>query len=123
MTGQHTPEPWIQGSTPYTNRGIFTHEAGHIAQCYFRFRGEEDSSAEPKANACRIVACVNACAGIPIEALESGAVAKLVSVAWAALYLVPMGQPESGQLRRVLELIKAHSVAERVRQKIQEAKP
>lgn len=32
------------------------------------------------ANARRIVACVNALAGIPIEAIESGVVAELVSV-------------------------------------------
>lgn len=84
-TSDHTPEPWaaydLDGSTPYignkaaNGRPGWEHET--IADL---FRDMDDGTSvvgamnEPypnaAANARRIVACVNACAGIPTDKLE-----------------------------------------------------
>lgn len=67
---QHTPEPWhiAQGVvTVYRNDeewGVRAIKHGMDECCLFY---EDDD-----ANARRIIACVNACAGISVEALEDG---------------------------------------------------
>ena len=62
----HTPEPWTEQSQP---RLSVIHGPGgeHIADtgCW-----RNDEHPEMRANAARIVACVNACANIPTERLE-----------------------------------------------------
>jgi hypothetical protein len=60
MTPKHTPEPW-------TAKGYTLHAADgrRLNNDYTRV-----SVDEMRANARRIVACVNALAGIPTEALE-----------------------------------------------------
>jgi len=65
---KHTPEPWICRDNQHYNIG--TSEGYAIADMAFEYSslGQE----ELKANARRIVACVNACAGIPTDQLESG---------------------------------------------------
>lgn len=81
---QHTPEPWktdwhfIVAADP---KGIYP-------DIYIGEIAEEDSSEPPRiasreeqiANGCRIVAAVNACKGIPTEALEQGIVGELVEM-------------------------------------------
>lgn len=72
---QHTPEPWEAKPQHTTAYGTPIHtvqpngrdEYDHIANVF----GE--------ANARRIAAAVNACAGIPTEALEGGVVAELLA--------------------------------------------
>lgn len=62
----HTPEPWHAGDNStiiYANDGFAVANA-----TVFHGRSEPDTSV---ANARRIVACVNACAGIPTERLEA----------------------------------------------------
>lgn len=66
---KHTKEPWktYKGNT----HEIFANDGDVIAsseECHIGHR-------EAEANAKRIVACVNACAGITNEALEAGVVA------------------------------------------------
>ena len=56
----HTNEPWHVGESDFTGTDILCADEEQIA------------SVEIEANARRIVACVNACAGIPTEALEDG---------------------------------------------------
>lgn len=76
---EHTKEPWriLPGKYPNVPQPIFS-EDGQIASVGGY---HEPGHAQRVANARRIVACVNACAGIPTEALESGALAELV--VWA----------------------------------------
>jgi hypothetical protein len=60
---EHDPEPWrLEDDIP-------GHGPNESAVWPARVRGFPTTTA----NARRIVACVNACAGIPTEALESGA--------------------------------------------------
>ena len=82
----HTPEPWQVG--PVNEEGIYTgmrpisDMAGHwddFAQVHCTVDGKIDNEGE--ANARRIVACVNALAGIPIETIEAlpeGELARLI---------------------------------------------
>ena len=59
----HTPEPWFWRIKHKTQRTISAPPRGDIAVC----PGDDPIAS---ANASRIVACVNACAGIPTETLE-----------------------------------------------------
>lgn len=61
MTTQHTPEPWAIQS-----HGLPEGLHGIIAPHHTKWFVAEDCK---KADAIRIVACVNACAGIPTEVL------------------------------------------------------
>ena len=64
---KHTPEPWVIGSHPTLGR-IYIDEAsyshGSVATCY---------GGLAEADAARIVACVNACAGMADPAAEISA--------------------------------------------------
>lgn len=85
-TQAHTPEPWKTyighdaqfATTPYI---LHQTEAGTpdvaIAQIIVSGGGFKSDTA----NARRIVACVNACAGLSTEALEAGALAVVVKAA------------------------------------------
>lgn len=73
MTVTHSPEPWRV--TPDDPAGAI--EDANGVQCAEAWPGN-GLEAEQDANARRIVAAVNAVAGISTEALESGALAKLL---------------------------------------------
>lgn len=64
----HTPEPWTQGKdiNRYT---IYGTDASILASTRYRTGFYPDTSAECEADAARIVACVNGCAGINPEAV------------------------------------------------------
>lgn len=83
MSSEHTPGEWTAERIDYS-KGLdvsFEVTSGRrvIAGTYMReIKREAYLIAEDEANARRIVACVNACEGIPTEALESGAVRELL---------------------------------------------
>ena len=82
---EHTKEPWHSHDKFIHTQ--FTSTEG-LAQHYAVADVLEHSTIDYEtmlANARRIVACVNACAGIPTEALEGGVVAELGGVAGAVL--------------------------------------
>ena len=97
MSEKHTPEPWevCSGTDIFTARGgrradgmpAQKNDGWYIADYYQNRRIQVDGPDvtdslpfdEQVENAIRAVACVNACAGIPTEALEAGAILQLVS--------------------------------------------
>lgn len=116
----HSPEPWrswapADGDCAKDDTGE-TYAAGDLSRSMYDTTGRIIlSSCGNKADARRIVACVNACAGIPTEALEAGALGKLMVKADVAQSAARM-QPEprlgewnwpliGGELRRVLKLL------------------
>lgn len=71
MTRKHTPEPWKL----YRNDQSVGDAVGH-AVCDVWPRGDDKiASEEGKANARRIVACVNACRGLPTDEMEKSGLA------------------------------------------------
>jgi hypothetical protein len=100
---QHTPEPWRCSDRDW--RGDESdqhwyvtgdhHESvdaedgedvpGACCAAVARVEGNATSATVTEANARRIVACVNACKGIPVEAVEAGAVKDLLSL-WQAFF-------------------------------------
>ena len=65
----HTPEPWFYQE----NADAYTHIIRATAKPQLILAsGPQSSKGDAMANMRRIVACVNACAGIPTEALEDG---------------------------------------------------
>lgn len=86
MQGQgqkHTPEPWQyhlgRGADPRFH--VQTQGGYQIASTppLHRDTRSHDENTQREANARRIVVCVNACAGIPTEALEAGVVGELLA--------------------------------------------
>lgn len=82
----HTPEPWRVERRQFEN--VILHSKGDGYNNRVALTTEWSPASPPRttpveanANARRIVACVNALAGIPIEAIESGVVAELVEAA------------------------------------------
>ena len=75
---KHSPEPW--GISPAHSGDVLeANEGWKVAECW-------DPEATPGTsadNARRIVACVNALAGIPTEALEAGRLAEALEYAAA----------------------------------------
>lgn len=72
---KHTPEPWVaipggrhDPEVIITTQHRIDMSLGEICGMDVEFTGKHGE--EQKANACRIVACVNACAGISTENLE-----------------------------------------------------
>ncbi len=65
---EHTPEPWHLGTQLVTNLKICVRleDGGEYVIADTNWNFPDDA----KANARRIVACVNACAGVPTELLE-----------------------------------------------------
>jgi hypothetical protein len=63
---EHTKEPWVN----HQEDNIITDTKG--TRCLAQARGSHISIDERNANARRIVACINACAGIPTGMLEAG---------------------------------------------------
>ncbi len=72
---EHTKEPWAYEAKPVRNGYVFVIESDMISIgcCYGSTNPMWDvcGARNGEANARRIVACVNACAGIPTEDLES----------------------------------------------------
>ena len=66
---EHSPEPWEQQGVFIVVNGISIHEARQRKQ-YEGSPRYPELLQQDEANARRIVACVNACAGIPTEVLE-----------------------------------------------------
>ncbi len=80
----HTPEPWrvrFYRSAPTIDcvQGAPEHPEKYGREIINRMA--RPASERAKSDARRIVACVNAFAGIPIEAIEGGVVAELVEAA------------------------------------------
>jgi hypothetical protein len=75
MSTQHTPEPWKIVEHNWEHTGIYPESGHRIAVCEINPEVDENTQeryeAINDANARRIVACVNACAGIPTEVLEN----------------------------------------------------
>lgn len=69
MTHQHTPEPWAMVQHDYRPRiiteGARPYVLAEIRRIHYPLPDEDPHDREADANARRIVACVNACAGIP----------------------------------------------------------
>lgn len=65
----HTPEPWLYHRYNHNDFSIEKDEAGLVANIADL---KDNSPLVNEANARRIVACVNYCAGISTEELESG---------------------------------------------------
>lgn len=70
---KHTPEPWSidpdDRPNMHWNNHIVSDENPNIAICFMAHDGTEQNECG-EANARRIVACVNACAGVDTEFLE-----------------------------------------------------
>ena len=80
---EHTKEPWGVVSEKWYLNGqpsIVGQNGAGFAVALMAPWGPavNDSVDKREANARRIVACVNACAGIPTEAIEAGVVGELV---------------------------------------------
>lgn len=77
-TNKHTPEPWEYWENDRTGFGVKMPRKKKTrfgAEPYAVIGGfEQEDRAEMKANARRIVACVNACAGCATEVLETAPV-------------------------------------------------
>lgn len=85
---KHSPEPWTVTAEDPAG-GISDATGSQCAEAWPGCRHEpEDVNGEcmavQDANARRIVAAVNACAGLPTSALEEGALAKALEVLEAA---------------------------------------
>jgi len=112
---EHTPEPWVGPEHIDRRRAGFIRAGDPLP-------GAEEGQAvaavslsrrEWKANQRRIVAAVNAVAGIPVEALEAGAIADLIA---AAVEVLAFGYPDS--------IPGAHkNVADRLRAAISKLRP
>jgi hypothetical protein len=71
---EHTKEPWEVKTVPNTDQTYFIQsKIGTIASVKNGYGWQE-----VEANARRIVACVNACAGIPTESLNQGGLDALI---------------------------------------------
>lgn len=74
QTTQHTPEPWkAEEYTIWSNDGFLL-----LTTCDTSINGTVITDEEQKANTRRIVACVNACAGVETKRLEDGMCVKTV---------------------------------------------
>ena len=104
---KHTPEPW------YTRHGQISSETSMhgctIANCNSTARGISDE--EAKANAARIVACVNGCKGINPDAVPD--LLHACEVALAAMETGPGTAEEAAIIRAALAKANGRDVAER----------
>lgn len=80
MSGEtkHSPEPWVVKCGHGTGRAQAIDDARGF--CVVKWGGLGAKATVGTPNARRIVASVNACTGLPIEALESGAIAKALDI-------------------------------------------
>lgn len=103
----HTQEPWKFLEQGDADEYCIVTEDGLKWVIAFRINGEMMPDMQ-RANARRIVACVNACAGISNETLESGVLPKNFS----ARVVIPKLEQERNaaweELRKIREVIKAN---------------
>lgn len=66
---EHTPEPWKRATDIYADRGCID-DSNDVRIATTSMMARIASKEEIAANARRIVACVNACAGLDLESLE-----------------------------------------------------
>jgi hypothetical protein len=71
----YPPEPWHVKSHPDANITLIGNDKGWV---FYLTHNDEFLPEIQEASARRIVACVNACEGIPTEALEDGVVRELI---------------------------------------------
>lgn len=76
---KHTKEPWIIDSDRRRGANLIRGDKAKMVAWTIYF---DNGSKTELANAKRIVACVNACAGIRTEALESGLIKYLLNDAY-----------------------------------------
>lgn len=70
---KHTPEPWVVDERDELSTNFYSDDAtGSIIGGCQLYGFAPRSLDERKANASRIVACVNACAGVDTDLLEAG---------------------------------------------------
>jgi hypothetical protein len=90
----HTPEPW---AAHYGSGKIYTETfypgVNHTKKVVAEVKAHDlyqntHNTSEAEANARRIVAAVNACAGIPTEALEQGVIAEMLSALHDAMDII-----------------------------------
>lgn len=84
---KHTPEPWVVDELGDTQFDATNHAYGIGADKAptYRIAKVEGKGGHSLANADRIVLAVNACAGIPTDALEAGAVKGLLEACQLAV--------------------------------------
>lgn len=70
MTQTHTPGTWQVGADDRNGQAIIRNEHIEIATCWHHCVGSIEK--EMRANARRIVSCVNALDGLPQDALDGG---------------------------------------------------
>ena len=74
MTQKHSSEPWctdqMSHEEPLMDITIIAANDDRVAKVWIDDAPVEDFNARQRLNARRIVACVNACAGLPTEQLE-----------------------------------------------------
>lgn len=94
MTQEYTPEPWACPIDDEGNSAVVAKD-GYLVTFAF-----PNGDAADKANGRRIVACVNALAGIPTEAIEGGVIAELVeAAAFAKATLGDIPSPTANEVR------------------------
>lgn len=118
-TTQHTPEPWeVDRPAPGNNPMIVAEDGRDVALVYDGYLHGDPTGAFPsamiEANALRIVAAVNACAGIPTELLKSPDAGKAsrIHAALVATQGIPTGALERGVIRELLAALKAATYPE-----------
>ena len=77
---EHSPEPWT--GTAHNVDHVSLHDAeGRYITKSTHYKDSEPFGSVSFPDAQRIVACVNACKGIPTEALDAGVIARLLGIA------------------------------------------
>ena len=108
----YTPEPWVQHDADYCPDEIW----GALDYVDNGVRGQLVCTLADndrlEANARRIVAAVNACAGIPTDALEAGAVADLLAACesirpWLHGFTTDDGTPDGVSVFDLLDVLEA----------------
>lgn len=98
----YTPEPWtVTENLPSGSYGPSLTIRKDRQIVIASLTGSALHNGQAPGNARRIVACVNACAGIPTEALEGGAVSDAMKALQAMANVQssrrhPLGQPDEG---------------------------
>lgn len=93
---KHTPEPW-QAIGSRADRAIIS-DGRSIARVWGAIQPDDrPPHDQADANAARIVACVNACAGIPTEELEAGCVERLARTTEKLLKTAQHFERQSGR--------------------------
>lgn len=99
MNQQHTPEPWNDAQL-----GEVRDDFGHIIAVT---RSQKPILHADKANAARIVACVNVCAGIDPVAVKDMLHALGVAASWIDAHRENESTGEGQQARWVLDAVRA----------------